>query len=140
MDQENQYQDPTAKADAQNANTQAASGANTENQSFDQLMEQSPMLSPLAGWLKCLRKPAISMEYSIQKRHVPDLDTDGGQSAKNGQKPSASASAQPKGTNSDTMGVSGSFTIRYFDFALGVVGLAIAGCIMKGCCCIKKMM
>ena len=138
MDQENQYQDPTAKADAQNANTQAASGANTENQSFDQLMEQSPMLSPLAGWLKCLRKPAISMEYSIQKRHVPDLDTDSGQSAKNGQKPSAST--QPKGTNSDTMGVSGSFTIRYFDFALGVVGLAIAGCIMKGCRCVKKMM
>ena len=140
MDQENQYQDSTAKADAQNTSTQATSETGTADQSFDQLMEQSPMLSPLAGWLKCLRKPAISMEYSIQKRHVPDLDTDGGQSSKNGQKPSASASAQPKGTNSDTMGVSGSFTIRYFDFALGVVGLAIAGCIMKGCCCIKKMM
>ena len=123
-------------ANEQNTNTQssAAQSAETDGeQTFDRLMAESPTLSPFCGWLKCLRKPALSMEYSIQKRHVPDLDTD---SSMSGQ----SAPKAKKGQNSDTMGLSGSFTIRYFDFALGVLGLAIAGCLVKGCGCLKRKM
>ena len=166
MEQENQSQNPTAAdmATGQNTNTQSDSGqasgqiagqADTSasggagGQTFDQLMAMSPKLSPFSGWLKCLRKPALSMEYSIQKRHVPDLDADAGQSgpskqnkpsSQQGQTAPASAQNSPSGQNSDTMGVSGSFTIRYFDFALGIVGLAIVSCVMKGCCCLKRKM
>ncbi len=112
---------------------------NTGEQNFDQLMARSPKLSPFAGWLKCLRKPALSMEYSFQKRHVPDLDNDvQGANKPNGQ--GNQGSTHPSGQNSDTMSVRGGFTIRYFDFALGVVGLAIAGCLMKGCGCLKRKM
>lgn len=123
-------------ANEQNTNTQssaAQSAATDDEQTFDRLMAESPTLSPFCGWLKCLRKPALSMEYSIQKRHVPDLDTDSGMSGQ-------SAPKAKKGQNSDTMGLSGSFTIRYFDFALGVLGIAIAGCLVKGCGCLKRKM
>ena len=121
----------------QNSASQTAATADTPteggDQTFERLMAESPTLSPFCGWLKCLRKPALSMEYSIQKRHVPDLDTDSGTSGQ-------SAPKAKKGQNSDAMGLSGSFTIRYFDFALGVLGLAIAGCLMKGCGCLKRKM
>ena len=29
----------------------------------------------LKDWLVCLRKPAISLQYRISKRHIPDLDS-----------------------------------------------------------------
>ena len=124
-------------ANEQNTNTQssAAQSAETDGErTFDRLMAESPTLSPFCGWLKCLRKPALSMEYSLQKRHVPDLDADSGQTS------SASTPCCSCGQNSDTMGINGSFTIRYFDFALGIVGLAIAGCLVKGCCLLKRKM
>ncbi len=120
------------------------------DQSFDQLMAQSPTLSPFCGWLKCIRKPALSMQYSIQKRHVPDLDAEvccqgksgNAQNGTNAQnKPSGQGSPSAhKGQNSDTMGLTGGFTIRYFDLALGALGLMVLGCVMKGCCCLKKRM
>lgn len=119
-------------------NTSAAGQAN-----FDQLMEASPMLSPFAGWLKCLRKPAISVEYNLKKRHVPDLDQDGGQSKQSGQGNQSGSGKDSQGScgkNSDVMGVSGSFTIRYFDFALGILGLAIVKCMTKGCRCLGRWM
>ncbi len=113
--------------------------------SFDELMQQSPTLCPLSGWLKCLRKPALSMQYSIQKRHVPDMDKpvpsrdhkarEQGQSAAQ----SAAQSAQ-KGQNSDVMDVTGGFTIRYFDLIAGAMGLLLMGCIWKGCCRLKRVM
>lgn len=135
MEQENQNQNQTASAEQKTADTRAT-GNTTDagNPNFDQLMAQSPKLSPFCGWLKCLRKPALSMEYSLQKRHVPDLDADSGQTS------SASTPCCSCGQNSDTMGINGSFTIRYFDFALGIVGLAIAGCLVKGCCLLKRKM
>lgn len=125
-----------------------------QSASLESLMAQSPKLCPLSGWLTCLRKPALSMQYSLQKRHVPDLDADAGcqgqadnaQSSGGGQtgqtKPRAqsqpaSPSAQ-KGKNSDTMGLTGGFTIRYFDLAMGVLGLTLLGCMMKGCMCLKR--
>jgi hypothetical protein len=125
-------------------------------------MEASPMLSPFAGWLKCLRRSGISVEYSFRKRHVPDMAQEGGAGSSGtpdvtgtagtnpsqgkgdtakpacATKPASSPSA--KGKNSDEMGVNGHFTIRYFDFALGVLGLAIAGCMAKSCCALKRYM
>ena len=153
MEQENQNTkgtaDTGATASAAAGNTpdsSAPTGAGTggESQSFDQLMAASPTLSPLASGLKCLRKPAISVEYSLQKRHVPDLDKDnkkGGHTASGTQNTtSGSAESAQSGKNSDVMDVTGSFTIRYFDFALGILGMAIASCMAKGCGCLKRKM
>lgn len=100
------------------------------------VLKQTPIPPVLCDWLVCLRKPALSMQYSIRKRHVPDLDTDkqtdGTASSK------GSSAPQEKGVNSDTMGVQGDFTIRYFDLAAGVLALAAAGCLIKACCCLKR--
>ena len=153
MEQENQNTKDTADtgatASSAAGNTPDSSapteaGAGGESQTFDQLMSASPTLSPLASWLKCLRKPAISVEYSFQKRHVPDLDREnkkGGHTA-SGAKNTASGSTESakSGKNSDVMDVTGSFTIRYFDFALGILGMAIASCMAKGCGCLKRKM
>lgn len=98
---------------------------------MDQLMARSPLLAPLGNWLKCLRKPALSLEYSFQKRHVPDLDTDTGKQED---------SSSKLGHNSDVMGLNGGFTIRYFDFAMGILGLTILSCVTRGCTCIRRWM
>lgn len=135
--------------------SEAATPAETTfegEQTFEQLMASSPTLSPFTGWLKCLRKPAISVEYSMRKRHVPDMDQNSPQNGQNGGGASASPSSRngqstqnrngqnAVGKNADAMDVSGSFTIRYFDFALGILGLAIVSCISKGCVCLKRKM
>ena len=92
------------------------------------LMEQSEKTCVLGQWMKCLRKPALSMQYTLEKRHIPDMDNDPtGQTA-------------GKGSNSDTMSVTGGFTIRYFDLAAGAMTLLLAGCMIKALCCVKKMM
>ena len=92
------------------------------------LMEQSEKTCALGQWMKCLRKPALSMQYTLEKRHIPDMDNDPtGQTA-------------GKGSNSDTMSVTGGFTIRYFDLAAGAMTLLLAGCMIKALCCVKKMM
>lgn len=145
MEQANEKQNSNPIADQHSSDPQAATAGaphatpDAGGQSFDQLMAQSPKLCPFAGWLKCLRKPALSMEYSFQKRHVPDLDNDV-QGAHKASGQGNQGATHPNGQNSDTMSISGGFTIRYFDFALGVVGLAIAGCLMKGCGCLKRKM
>ena len=92
------------------------------------LMEQSEKTCVLGQWMKCLRKPALSMQYTLEKRHIPDMDNDPtGQTA-------------GKGSNSDTMSVTGGFTIRYFDLAAGAMTLLLAGCMIKALCCMRKMM
>ena len=164
MDQEKQNQNTANTSGAQEASASAAShtnpSMNTETSgkdaapSFDQLMAQSSTLSPMSGWIKCLRKPALSMQYSLQKRHVPDLDADtegqsqgasgtpqsaqGGQSTQSGQSASPSSTPTKAGQNSDTMGLTGGFTIRYFDLAMGAFGLMMLGCLLKGCCFLKR--
>ena len=112
---------------------QAASGESSTSAAptMDQLMARSPLLAPLGNWLKCLRKPALSLEYSFQKRHVPDLDTDTGKQEDSSSKP---------GHNSDVMGLNGGFTIRYFDFAMGILGLTILSCVTRGGTCIRRWM
>ena len=129
MEQETQTSRETSAESAPSA----PASTETKSPDFDRLMAASPKLAPLGGWLKCLRKPAISVEYNLTKRHIPDLDTDDGTNA-------SANSPKTKGKNSDTMGLNGHFTIRYFDFALGILGLAIAGCVSRGCCALKRLM
>ena len=110
------------------------------------VLKKTPVPPVLCDWLVCMRKPALSMQYSVQKRHVPDLDAEAAQGgttraqedsngaqAKAGAVPSGAA-----GVNSDTMGVKGDFTIRYFDLAAGVLALTAVGCLIKTCCFLKR--
>lgn len=135
MDQE--IKQPNANI---NTNTNTDQDANVsradsgQSPTFDQLMQKSPTLSPFCGWLKCLRAPALSMQYSIRKRHIPDLDNDTGEQGQ------ATSPSVQKGKNSDIMDVTGDFTIRYFDLMAGAVGLLLLGCIWKGCCRLKRVM
>ena len=134
MDQENKQ--PSADTHtANNTDTSTTTGTSASTASgsaptMTQLMEQSPRLSPLCGWIRCLRGPALSMQYSIQKRHVPDLNADIAQQS--------SGTPATAGQNSDTMDMTGGFTIRYFDFALGILGLTVVGCLLKCCSRLKK--
>ena len=92
------------------------------------LMGQNQKTCVLGQWMKCMRKPALSMQYTLNKRHIPDMDDDPtGQTA-------------VKGANSDTMSVTGGFTIRYFDLAAGAMLMLVAGCMLKGLCCVRKWM
>lgn len=113
------------------ANSQTDTAATTPTNGADDmlcLMEQNEKTCGLGQWMKCLRKPALSMQYTVEKRHIPDMDDD------------PTGQTQIKGSNSDTMSVKGGFTIRYFDFAAGVFTLLVAGCVVKALCCVKKMM
>ena len=92
------------------------------------LMGQNRRTCVLGQWMKCMRKPALSMQYTLDKRHVPDMDDD-----TTGQMP-------VKGSNQDAVSVTGGFTIRYFDLAAGTLLLLIAGCMMKGLCRVRKWM
>ena len=92
------------------------------------LMGQNQRTCLLGQWMKCMRKPALSMQYTLEKKHIPDMDDDPA-----GQMP-------VKGANADTVSVTGGFTIRYFDLAAGAMLLLAAGCMVKALCCVKKMM
>ena len=163
MEQQNQNHNETARKSSAAEDRTAAEPTATapaagtgEGASWDRLMAQSPMLAPLGQWLKCLRKPAISLQYSFQKRHIPDLDAaqraaqSAAQSAAQGAAQSAaqgaaqgaaqSAETAGKGQNSDVMDVTGGATLRYFDLAAGVVGIMLLGCLWKGCCALKRVM
>ena len=131
----NQNQDKFNQANATDTETTANSQADTATQTPTNgaddmlcLMEKSEKTCALGQWMKCLRKPALSMQYTLEKRHIPDMDNDPtGQTA-------------GKGSNSDTMSVTGGFTIRYFDLAAGAMTLLLAGCMIKALCCMRKMM
>ena len=92
------------------------------------LMGQNQRTCLLGQWMKCMRKPALSMQYTLEKKHVPDMDDDPA-----GQTP-------VKGANADTVSVTGGFTIRYFDLAAGAMLLLAAGCMVKAMCCVRKML
>ena len=109
------------------ANAESAAPSNGADDML-KLMGENQKTCVLGQWMKCLRKPALSMQYTLEKRHIPDMDNDPtGQTA-------------GKGSNSDTMSVTGGFTIRYFDLAAGAMTLLLAGCMIKALCCVKKMM
>lgn len=114
----------TAAAQADAAAQEPTNGADD----MLKLMGENQKTCGLGQWMKCLRKPALSMQYTVEKRHIPDMDDD------------PTGQMQVKGSNSDTMSVKGGFTIRYFDFAAGAFTLLLAGCVMKALCCVKKIM
>ena len=123
--------DQTNATDTQSAADQTATAAQTPTNGADdmlKLMGENRRTCVLGQWMKCLRKPALSMQYTVDKRHIPDMDDD------------PTGQTQVKGSNSDTVSVKGGFTIRYFDFAAGAFTLLVAGCVMKALCCVKKMM
>ena len=131
----NQNQDKFNQANATDTETTANSQADTATQTPTNgaddmlcLMERNEKTCGLGQWMKCLRKPALSMQYTVDKRHIPDMDDD------------PTGQTQVKGSNSDTVSVKGGFTIRYFDFAAGAFTLLVAGCVLKALCCVKKMM
>ena len=130
----------------------------------------------LKDWLVCLRKPAISLQYRVSKRHIPDLDSEpqagaaaSDESASASAPSSSSTDSAPaaapsaakasatggstedtatpstppaaaKGKNTDLMTLSGGLTIRYFDLGMGLVGLLLAGCLLRGGCRVRKML
>ena len=131
------------------------------------VVEQLPMPRALKDWLVCLRKPAISLQYRINKRHIPDLDSESqaGAAASATPAPSSEPAAAPsaakasaaggstedtstpatppaaaKGKNTDLMTLSGGLTIRYFDLGMGLFGLLMLGCLFRGGCRVRKML
>ena len=129
----NQNQDKFDQASTNTTDTAAQADAAAQeptNGADDmlKLMGENRRTCVLGQWMKCLRKPALSMQYTVEKRHIPDMDDD------------PAGQMQVKGSNSDTMSVKGGFTIRYFDFAAGAFTLLVAGCMMKALCCVKKIM
>ena len=130
----NQNQDKFDQASTNTTDTAAAqtdAAAQEPTNGADdmlKLMGENQKTCGLGQWMKCLRKPALSMQYTVDKRHIPDMDDD------------PTGQMQVKGSNSDTMSVKGGFTIRYFDFAAGAFTLLLAGCVMKALCCVKKIM
>lgn len=122
----------SASRDATSAGNNQATGENkTPTNGADDmlcLMEQEQQTCILGKWMKCMRKPALSMQYTLEKKHIPDMDDDPA-----GQTP-------VKGANADTVSVTGGFTIRYFDLAAGAMLLLVAGCMVKAMCCVKRLM
>ena len=111
--------------------TQANAGSAAPSNGADdmlKLMGENQKTCALGQWMKCLRKPALSMQYTLEKRHIPDMDDD------------PTGQTQVKGSNSDTMSVTGGFTTRYFDLAAGAMTLLLAGCMIKALCCVKRLM
>ena len=127
MENQNEYRNEYAS----NGTVTGADGKKTCTNGADDmlcLMGQNRHTCVLGEWMKCMRKPALSVQYTLDKRHIPDMDDDS-----TGQKP-------VKGANEDTMSVSGGFTIRYFDLAAGGMLLLLAGCMLKGLCRVRKWM
>ena len=115
------------------------------------LLGQTSLPSGTCGWLSCLRKSGMSLTYSMEKRHIPDMDKprrdasascasgknnqNGGQGDSNAQ--SDKGNRQTTGA-SDTMTCSGSCAIRYFDLAVGAILVLTVCGILKGCRHMKK--
>ena len=163
---------------AQDSSTNPAPA--TEAPTMQSVVAQLPLPKFFKDWMVCIRKPAISLQYSINKRHIPDLDAEpqaGASASENpasapapSSAPTADASATDasavassatdastasdatmdttapakssaaKGKNTDLMTLSGGLTIRYFDLGVGVLGLVLAGCLLRGGCRIGRML
>lgn len=152
--------------DQQNSNTNTntnsvtsqsgAGGAQASSAAPDMqtLMQEAHVPAPVCDWLTCLRKPAISVQYSMQKRHIPDMQAEAAMGAQGGAraKSGGNAGSNSNGGNSaggntdtavpgqttDVMSLGGGFTIRYFDLALGALGLMMLGCLCKACMSLKR--
>lgn len=140
----NQQQTSTA-----GGNSTAQSGGNTPDMMT--LLNQSSLSASACGWISCLRKSGMSISYSIDKRHVPDMDQPQGnqsggsqQNAQNKSQGNSQGSGQggsqsgSQGGASDTMTCSGSCSVRYFDLAVGAMLLLVACGLYKGLRSMKR--
>ena len=136
----------------QNAGNNSAADNNSATGAAPDMMTllgQTSLPASARGWLSCLRKSGMSLTYSLQKQHIPDMDQpqsaqsggqNGGQSQGNSQgnnTSSAQGNQQTTGA-SDTMTCSGSCSVRYFDLAVGAILVMTVCGILKGCRCMKK--
>ncbi len=115
------------------------------------LLSQTTLPRSTCGWLSCLRKSGMSITYSMEKRHIPDMSKPrqdantccassqnrGGQDRGNDSSAKAPSNGQTTGA-SDTMTCSGTCAIRYFDLAVGAVLVLTVCGILKGCRLMKK--
>lgn len=143
--------DTETKQSAQNSGQAGQSaGNNTAADTTPDMMTllgQTSLPASTCGWISCLRKSGMSLTYSVQKRHIPDMDQaqsaqsggqTGGQSDQNGQNASSGQGSQQTAGASDTMTCSGSCSIRYFDLAVGaILVLSVCG-MLKGLRCMKR--
>ncbi len=119
------------------------------------LIQDSNMPAPLCNWLQCLRTPGISLSYTIKKQHIPDMTASSTSSTKgNGGNTSEETVAENNTTcracntsatdTKDQMTLSGDLRVRYFDLAVGALGILTACALLKlcmgGCRCICKKM
>ncbi len=159
MDTDQNKKPNEGQADTQNSHassTQSLSStqnaeAGTAAPTMDELMHASSLPTSMCDWISCMRKAGISLTYSLEKRHIPDMNqppsaSSGGKKsggpAGNPAPSSADSDAQIASTigSIDTMTASGTCRIRYFDLILGAVGI-FAGCVLiKCCCCMKRKM
>ncbi len=149
----------------QNTNQQAsASGGNDttakshtgaqEAPKMMELLEQSSVPTGVCNWLSCLRKPGMTVSYSLEKRHISDMnaprrDSECGRMSSDQSRNASIGASRSDGDGkkigaTDTVRCSGTCAIRYFDLAVGAAliltlcGL-LKGCL--GCCrCVKKKM
>lgn len=132
-----------------NASEQGGPGQGTAQSdttgSGGDLLSFLPLPSTCTEVLRKLRAPAISIRYSLNKQIIPNLDTAQSQTSGNnsGTANTSSESAQSGGsagdTASNTMSESGSFTVRFFDVAVGGMLVAVGICMLKCCCGMKRM-
>ena len=122
------------------------------------LLGQTSLPANVCGWLSCLRKSGMSLTYSMQKRHIPDMDqpqsaqggqnggqnggqtggqTDG-QSDGQAQNASSGQGNQQSAGTSDTVTCSGSCSVRYFDLAVGAMLVLTVCGMLKGLRCMKR--
>lgn len=134
---------------------QAQQAQNIKQNINEQAGAQSATETPSAtGWWKRMRAPGVALTYSMEKRHVPDVDAE--KSASGGQKNAGNNSSSNGNGNSNgqskqasagsgasnVMQCNGSCTVRYFDLAVGAVAMLMLCGMMKcvcGCCrCMKR--
>lgn len=120
-------------------------GGNSSGGSGGDLLSCLPLPTSCTTILRKLRAPAISIRYSLDKQIIPDLDTAQTQTSgsNSGTSDTSFESSQSGGsagnTASNTMSESGSFTVRFFDVAVGGMLVAVGICMLKCCCGMKRM-
>ncbi len=114
------------------------------------LIRDSHMPTSLCNWLQCLRTPGITLKYTLQKQHIPDMSAAEAAPASPSSTTAApltdtaeSSSPADSTDTTDIMQVSGTLRARYFDLAAGALAI-LAGCMLIkgclcGCRCLKRM-
>ncbi len=130
-----------ASANATSANTTSSAAASAPT--MDELLSESPIPCGICRWITCMRKAGIALNYTMEKRHIPDMNQEAKTSSPTSKPaPASGASAFSAGAptkgSMDAMTISGVCRIRYFDLALGAMALLSASILLKCCCRMKR--